>query len=146
MRWSFLVKDHNRQCIIKQTTKNGEKQNWKEIYLLLFIFHLTYFPVAVEIDASGGISVFVTRCIYCHQKCAFTKRLWTQSCGPPPSGGSLSPLAEKPGWFQFPGEQSVGCPWGSEGAAAVCPSQLGHSSSLKLLQEWPSWRHIALYL
>lgn len=40
----FLVEDHNRQCIIKQTTKNKEKLNLTENYFLLFSFHLTYFP------------------------------------------------------------------------------------------------------
>lgn len=90
-----------------------------------FYLYFTYFPVAVEIDASGGISVFVsnancTRCIYCHQKCTFTKRLWTQSSGPPPRGGSLSPLMEKPGWFQFPGEQS-GLPVGDWRGSSCLP-------------------------
>lgn len=72
MKSRFLVEDHNRQCIIKQTTKNEEKLNLTENYFLLFSFHLTYFPVAVEIDVSGGISMFVT--IFCCRKCTFKKR------------------------------------------------------------------------
>lgn len=57
------MEDHNRQCIIKQTTKNEEKLNLRENYFLLFSFYLTYFPVAVKMDVPGGISMFVTHCL-----------------------------------------------------------------------------------
>lgn len=55
-----------------KTTTNEQKLNLTENHFLLFSFHLTYFPVAIKIDASAGILMFVT--LSCHHKCTFAKR------------------------------------------------------------------------